>query len=142
MPNTAPDSAQVHVAVGVILNAQRDVLITRRAADAHQGNLWEFPGGKVESGETVGQALERELQEELGIVVLRSVPLLSIPHQYSDKSVLLDVHVVSRFSGDPQPLEGQPMRWVAANALSDYAFPVANLPIVPALLAYLDAIEA
>ena len=130
----------VHVAVGVILDARRSILITRRAPDAHQGDLWEFPGGKVEAGESLEKALARELREELGITIGRTSPLLEIRHDYGDKAVLLDVHVVWEFSGEARPLEDQPMAWVRTCELQDYTFPAANEPIVEAvkkLLLYL-----
>jgi 8-oxo-dGTP diphosphatase len=123
----------VHVAVGVILDAERRILITRRADDAHQGGLWEFPGGKVEGGESLETALQRELLEELGITIGSTRPLIEISHDYGDKQVLLDVHVVSDFRGDARGLEGQPLRWVAVGELADYAFPAANVPIVEAV---------
>jgi 8-oxo-dGTP diphosphatase len=123
----------VHVAVGVILNANRQVLITQRALHAHQGGLWEFPGGKVEEGESLTEALTRELREELGIIIGRTSPLLEVRHDYGDKSVLLDVHVVWEFSGEPRGLEDQPLAWVAPRELSTYAFPAANLAIVSAV---------
>jgi 8-oxo-dGTP diphosphatase len=125
--------ALVHVAVGVILDTEHNILITRRAPDAHQGDLWEFPGGKVEADESLSQALARELREELGIFIGRTTELLQVRHDYGDKTVLLDVHVVWEFSGEAKPLEGQPMAWVAACELGDYAFPAANLPIVEAI---------
>ena len=125
--------AAVHVAVGVILDAARNVLITRRAAGAHQGDLWEFPGGKVEAGESLQQALARELREELGIDTGRTSALLQIRHDYGDKAVLLDVHVVWEFSGQARPMENQPMRLVAPADLARYAFPAANAPIVEAV---------
>ena len=129
----------LHVAVGVILDAQCRILITRRAAHSHQGGLWEFPGGKIETGESLVQALSRELLEELGIVITVAEPLLQIPHDYSDKSVLLDVCVVRGFSGQAQGLEGQPLRWVSAEELSSYPFPDANGPIVQAVTELLNS---
>jgi 8-oxo-dGTP diphosphatase len=125
--------SSIHVAVGVILNADRQVLIARRAQQAHQGGLWEFPGGKVEQGESLTEALTRELREELGIAIGRTSALLQVRHDYGDKSVLLDVHVVWEFSGEPHGLEDQPLAWVAPRELSSYAFPAANLPIVAAI---------
>lgn len=125
--------AVVHVAVGVILDADNHVLITRRARDAHQGGLWEFPGGKVEAHETPLAALARELREELGIAIGRTTALLDVRHDYGDKTVLLDVHVVWEFTGVAQGLEGQPLAWVTPLELSDYAFPEANVPIVVAI---------
>ena len=124
---------QVHVAVGVILDASQNILLTRRPDHVHQGGLWEFPGGKVEPGESLALALCRELREELDIEPLRTSPLIEIQHDYGDKSVLLDVHVVWEFSGKPSGLEGQPMAWVPVARLADYAFPEANKPIIPAL---------
>ncbi|MEZ5504214.1 MAG: 8-oxo-dGTP diphosphatase MutT [Halioglobus sp.] len=123
----------LHVAVGVILDRQRNVLITRRAQDAHQGGLWEFPGGKVEAGESLQVALARELREELGITVARTTALLEVRHDYGDKSVLLDVHVVWEFEGEARALEDQPMVWVSAQELVNYVFPAANMPIVAAV---------
>ncbi len=123
----------VHVAVGVIVDSAHNVLITRRSQGAHQGGLWEFPGGKVEVGESLVAALTRELQEELGISIGRTSALLEIHHDYGDKQVLLDVHMVWDYSGEARSLENQPMAWVTPQALTQYAFPTANLAIVTAL---------
>ncbi|MFL3653718.1 MAG: 8-oxo-dGTP diphosphatase MutT [Halioglobus sp.] len=123
----------VHVAVGVIVDSAHNVLITRRSQGAHQGGLWEFPGGKVEVGESLVAALTRELQEELGIFIGRTSALLEIHHDYGDKQVLLDVHMVWDYSGEARSLENQPMAWVTPQALTQYAFPTANLAIVTAL---------
>ena len=124
---------EVHVAVGVILDADRRVLLTRRAADAHQGGLWEFTGGKVEPDEHVEDALARELHEELGIIVGRTSPLLAVRHDYGDKAVFLDIHVVWEFTGTAVGLEDQPLAWVQAGMLDDYELPAANVPIVVAV---------
>ena len=131
MPTT-----EVKVAAGVI---ERDgqVLVTQRAAKAHQGGLWEFPGGKLESGESAEQALIRELAEELNIQVTQQAPLIEISHDYGDKQVRLFVSVVRAFEGEPQGMEGQPMQWVAAADLNTLSFPAANLPIIQAYLAQL-----
>ena len=129
--------ATVHVAVGVVLDEQHRILLSRRADAAHQGGLWEFPGGKVEAGESLVEALQRELREELAIAIGRTSALLTVQHDYGDKRVLLDVHVVWEFSGEPSPMEGQPLAWVDADALGGYAFPAANEPIVRAVQALL-----
>lgn len=129
----------LHVAVAVVLDAERRVLVSRRAETAHQGGLWEFPGGKVEAGESLADALARELREELDIGIGRTSALLTVEHDYGDRRVLLDVHVVWEFSGEPRSMEGQPLAWVEAKVLGDYAFPAANLPIVRAVQALLDA---
>ena len=127
----------VHVAVGVVLDDAKRILITRRANNTHQGGLWEFPGGKVEVGESLEVALARELSEELGIEIKRTSPLLEVHHDYGDKRVLLDVHVVWEFSGKAQGLENQPLAWVSADRLMDYRFPAANTPIISAVCALL-----
>lgn len=126
-------SSPVHVAVGVLEDARGRVLIARRPEHVHQGGLWEFPGGKVDAGETLEQALRRELWEELAIRVLRTEPLIRIPHHYADKSVLLDVHKITEFAGVPQGNEGQPVRWVDPMDLGLYHFPAANAAILTAL---------
>ncbi len=123
----------IRVAVGVILNARDEVLVTLRHADSHQGNLWEFPGGKFEPGESAREALQRELQEELGIVVRRCHPLRKIHHHYVDKSVLLDVWLVEEFSGHPRSLEGQAMEWRDRSQLHGPDFPAANAGIISTL---------
>jgi 8-oxo-dGTP diphosphatase len=124
----------LHVAVGVIENNLGQILIAKRPESAHQGGLWEFPGGKVDPGETCQQALVRELNEELAIHVAKSEPLIQIRHNYSDKSVLLDVHKVTNFSGEPKGNEGQPVAWVNPESLSQYTFPAANQPIIQAVM--------
>lgn len=125
-------SAIVHVAAAVIANARGEVLISRRHAQAHQGGLWEFPGGKVEADEDVVAALVRELHEELGIDVAAARPLIRIPHHYPDTSVLLDVWRVTDFTGEAHGREGQPVHWVNPERLPEFAFPAANRPIVTA----------
>jgi 8-oxo-dGTP diphosphatase len=128
---------RVHVAVGVILDADHNILLTRRPEHVHQGGLWEFPGGKVEADESLSAALERELQEELNITPLKTSSLIEIHHDYGDKAVLLDVHVVWEFTGEPSALEGQPMVWATPEELVDYQLPAANLEIVKAISALL-----
>lgn len=123
----------LHVAVGVIENKSGEILIAKRSDSAHQGGLWEFPGGKVDAGETLQSALSRELKEELAIDVLQSQPLIQIRHDYPDKSVLLDVHRVTAFSGEAKGNEGQPILWVNPDALPYYDFPAANQPIINAI---------
>lgn len=123
---------KVHVAAGVIINPQGEILIARRPDHVHQGGLWEFPGGKIETDEATQDALFRELHEELGITVEQCHPLIRIHYDYPDKSVLLDVWKVDAFSGEAHGREGQAIKWVTASALSHYDFPAANDPIVRA----------
>ncbi|MDX1335876.1 MAG: Nudix family hydrolase, partial [Gammaproteobacteria bacterium] len=119
--------------VGVIEGKDGNILLTRRPEHVHQGGKWEFPGGKVESGETVQQALSRELREELDIIPEKLSPLIRIPFRYPDKHVLLDVWLVHQFTGTPAALEGQPMTWCQRDALGELEFPEANRPIIQAL---------
>lgn len=128
----SPHDEYLHVAAAVVVDSDARVLIARRHDHLHQGGLWEFPGGKVEAGEAVPQALARELQEELGIRVTQARPLIRIPYRYPDRSVLLDVWRVEKFEGEPHGVEGQPLRWVKPADLSHYEFPAANRPIVSA----------
>lgn len=123
----------IHVAAGVIVNTEGQILIARRSDCAHQGGLWEFPGGKLEAGETVRQALVRELDEELGIVSRSLERLIQIRHDYPDKSILLEVWRVTEFDGEAHGREGQPIVWVAPEELDDYEFPAANVPIITAV---------
>lgn len=120
----------VHVAVGVVIDAANRVLVSLRAKQAHQGGLWEFPGGKCEPGETIEEALRRELDEELGIQVLIDAPLCKIAHDYGDKRVLLEVRRVLKFAGEPTGREGQAVRWCDIHALESAQFPAANGPII------------
>jgi 8-oxo-dGTP diphosphatase len=123
---------RVHVAVAAIFDDQGRVLISQRPAHVHQGGLWEFPGGKLEPGETAVNALRREIYEELGITVQTVRPLIRIMHDYPDKAVLLDVWRVDDFTGKPAGCEGQAIEWVVVENLGDYLFPAANIPIIMA----------
>ncbi|ACJ31398.1 Mutator MutT [Shewanella piezotolerans WP3] len=126
---------QVHVAVGVIENSTQQILLAKRHAHLHQGDKWEFPGGKVEVGETTSQALIRELKEEVDLHVEMTTPMMEIHHDYGDKKVMLDIHWVRDFSGTAQGLEGQAVKWVAKQDLVNFEFPAANKAIVDKILA-------
>lgn len=127
-------SNPVHVAVGVIENANGELYLSRRLDHLHQGGKWEFPGGKVEAGETVYAALCRELHEECQITVKQAVPFTVVQHQYADKQVILDVWRVTAFAGQVGQAEGQEWRWVPRHELIAYEFPQANLQIVEMLM--------
>ena len=122
----------IHVVAAVIENQQNQVFIAKRPDHVHQGALWEFPGGKVEEGESTEQALKRELFEELGIHIRTFEPLIQISHDYSDKSVFLDVWRVTKFDGDAHGKEGQPTRWINKNEFAQFDFPAANKAIITA----------
>lgn len=121
---------QILVAVGVIHDLHRGYFICRRASHQHQGGKWEFPGGKVEAGETVLQALSRELNEEIGITVVSARPFLVIEHEYTDKSVKLDVWLVTDFTGTAHSLEGLECCWAELSELEQKEFPEANQVII------------
>lgn len=123
----------VHVAVGVIVNENAEILIALRPDDRPLGGYWEFPGGKVEAGEDVQQALQRELHEELGIQVIEASPFLQQQHRYTLHEVLLDVWRVHRFEGEARGCEGQRIAWVKRHDLQHYQFPEANTVIVEQL---------
>ncbi len=123
----------IDVAAAAIVDGQQRVLLALRAAHRHQGNLWEFPGGKFEPGETAEHALVREIEEELGIRPTQWRPLITVEHQYADKAVRLHVFRVSAWQGEPHGREGQPLRWASNTELDGLQFPAANLPIVRAL---------
>lgn len=125
----------VEVAAGAILSTDHnEVLLAFRQADQHQGNLWEFPGGKIEPGEPPNLALARELLEEIGISIGVVSELMVVEHDYGDKAVRLHVFAVQSFTGQPKGLEGQTLKWVPLAELLSYDFPEANVPIVEALL--------
>ena len=128
----------VHVAVGVIVNqtssSSQQYFLTKRLANAHQGDKWEFPGGKVEVDETVAEALSRELNEEIAIEVLSCEPLIVIEHEYADKKVCLEVFLVDHYVGEPSAQEGQGQGWFSLIDLQQLDFPEANQAIISQLI--------
>lgn len=125
---------RIHVAVGVIINKHKQVLLAKRLDHLHQGGKWEFPGGKVEQNESVTEALIRELKEEVDLNVSQTTEFMDISHDYPDKHVRLDIHLVTDFNGTAVGLEGQQVKWVDFDSLKDYEFPEANQPILNKLL--------
>lgn len=123
----------IEVAAGILGDAQGRVLVMQRLPGKHLAGKWEFPGGKLEAGETVAQALIRELREELGIDVLGSSPLISIPWRYPEKTVHLHAMRVVAWRGEPRAREGHPLRWVYVRDMDIAAMPAADAPIVAAL---------
>ena len=134
MPNTAADS-YLHVIAALIRHpADADkVLISRRPKGKHLEDLWEFPGGKMERGESRFQALQREIHEELGIHVITAQPFQSVFHRYQDKNIHLDVWELVKYHGQPEGREGQEIQWVSLNDLSSFEFPDADKPILSAM---------
>lgn len=109
------------------------ILLSRRHASKHQGGRWEFPGGKVEEGESLHQALARELNEELGIDSHVSAPFMTIDHHYPELSVRLHFRELTDWSGEPHGREQQPVQWFQLDDIAALEFPAANQPIVTAL---------
>lgn len=124
---------RIAVAVGIVINAQGEVLIAKRLPHQHQGECWEFPGGKIEENESVEEAIKRELYEEVGLTIIHSEPWLEIEHDYHDRAVCLKVHKVTAFSGVAIGKEGQSIEWVKPEALLNFTWPQANEEIVKAL---------
>ena len=123
----------IHVAVAVIRNKKNQVLISKRPDDVHLGGYWEFPGGKIEADETIEDALEREIKEELDIQISQYRPLIKITHHYKNKSVLLDVWNVSHYFGVAKGNEDQLISWKMSDELDAKAFPEADIPIIRAI---------
>ena len=119
-----------HAAVGIIVDNQQRILISKRPIHKLKGGFWEFPGGKIEKGETPEQALVRELQEEVGILVLEYNKLMQHYHDYTEHSALLEVFMVNSFEGEAQSLEGQEIQWITENELPNYNFLEANIEII------------
>jgi len=118
------------VAVGILVNEKNQVLIAKRSSDKHQGGKWEFPGGKLEKGETSYQALCREMREEIGIEVQSATLLTEMTYHYKEKTVSLDFYRIDKWLGTAQGMEQQPVRWVEKSDLDNYEFPEANSKII------------
>ena len=109
------------------------VLIAQRPPGKHMAGRWEFPGGKVGSGESERCALARELREELGIELVAAYPFMRLAHAYADRDVQLSLWVVERYTGEPRPLDDQALRWVAPAHLSGEDILEADRPFIEAL---------
>ena len=137
---STPSKKIIHVAVGIVMNADNQILLAKRADHQHQGGLWEFPGGKVEQGESVMDALVREFKEEVNITITRAQAFMTISHDYGDKAVMLDVWLSREFTGDANGNENQPIAWVPVTELAGYDFPQANQAIIEKLITeFVDA---
>ncbi len=125
----------VLVSAVALVDVDGRVLLAQRPEGKSMAGLWEFPGGKVEAGESPETALVRELHEELGIETWNSclAPLTFASHAYEDFHLLMPLFVCRRWEGVPQPREGQVLKWVRAAELRDYPMPAADIPLIPML---------
>jgi 8-oxo-dGTP diphosphatase len=121
------------IGVAVIWSPSGQIIIDKRKAGGSMGGLWEFPGGKIEAGETVAECIVREIREELGIEIAVGEHLISIDHTYAAFHLTLIVHHCQHISGIPQPIESDEVRWVNVSDLDSYEFPAANVEIVNAI---------
>ncbi|MEK6805902.1 MAG: Nudix family hydrolase [Pseudomonadota bacterium] len=128
----------IAVAAGCLINSHGEVLICQRPAGKIAAGKWEFPGGKIEAGESAYHALQRELIEELGVQIVQAQPLIRIMHAYTDRTVMLDTWRITRWTGEPQPREKQAIAWVKAAELSLWDLLAADMPIVTALRLPMD----
>jgi 8-oxo-dGTP diphosphatase len=132
---TAAPTKVVLVSAVALIDRDGRVLLAQRPADKSMPGLWEFPGGKVEQGETPEAALIRELHEELGIETWASclAPLTFASHAYPGFHLLMPLFACRKWEGTPQSKEGQALKWVRAMDLRDYPMPPADVPLIPIL---------
>jgi len=132
LASTFPDNT-VHVVAGVLSDSQGRILLAERAAGTHLAGAWEFPGGKIEPGESAESALRRELHEELGVDIGAIEPLISIPWRYPQKTIVLHAYRVRDFSGEPHGRQGQAVQWLSPEDTIHASMPPPDYPIVNAL---------
>lgn len=129
----------VLVAAAALIDADNRVLIAQRPPGKSMAGMWEFPGGKINVGETPEAALIRELHEELGIDITHAclAPFTFASHRYEDFHLLMPLYLCRKWRGELRPREGQVLKWVRANKLTDFAMPPADVPLVAMLRDYL-----
>ena len=130
MLDTSSSLLHKQIGVAVITNREGKILIDRRKASGEMGGLWEFPGGKIEPGETVRECIQREIKEELNIEIAVGDRLTTITHTYQTFKVTLYVHYCRHLSGKPQPIECEEILWVDPSQMNQYQFPQANAQII------------
>lgn len=116
----------VHVVVGLLFNSKKELLVTQRPLQKSYSGYWEFPGGKKEANESAWEALVRELKEELDLDIHSGHPWKTLNYVYPEKTVDLDLWIVTDFSREPQGMEEQAFQWVALNQLNTIDFLPAN----------------
>ena len=123
------------VAACALIDRDGRILIAQRPEGKSMAGLWEFPGGKLEEGETPEEALVRELKEELDVETVESclAPIAFASHTYEDCHLLMPLFVCRKWQGTPVPKEGQTLAWAKANELGNYEMPPADIPLVAQL---------
>ena len=123
----------IRVVAAALFDSRGQVLIAERPLGKHLAGRWEFPGGKIDAGESEEAALRRELREELGVAVGKARPLVSLSHDYADRRIEIALWIVEDFSGEPQGLDGQLLKWVSPAKLHDEDMLEADVPFIRAL---------
>lgn len=126
----------VRVVAAALFDSEGRVLLADRPSGKHQAGRWEFPGGKIDAAESARAALSRELAEELGVTVQAARPFMAVSHEYPDRNVALSLWLVESWSGDPRPLDGQRLAWVAPRELPGWDILEADAPFTGALRAF------
>ncbi len=123
----------ITVVAAALMNQRDEILITQRPQGKAMAGLWEFPGGKLEDGETPEQALSRELKEELGLTLepKTCTPYTFVSHGYDSFHLLMPLYICRQWTGDVDPQEEQAFAWVRAKDLNSYPMPPADLPLIP-----------
>lgn len=135
------ETSPVNVGVAVIWNERQEILIDQRLAKDTFGNFWEFPGGKLELGETIEDCIKREIKEELNIDIRVREKLVNIDHNYPNLRVILHVYNCDFVGGIPTAIECSQILWVNVQELDQYQFPPANTRIIDAILNYIDQLS-
>ena len=129
-------SAAIRVVAAALFDRERRVLIAERPRDKPLAGRWEFPGGKVAPGESDAQALERELEEELGVRMISGRAVMELAHHYADRRVELSMWIVEDFRGEPRGLDGQSLKWVRTDQLAAEDILEADRPFIELLQRY------
>tara|TARA_R110002072_G_scaffold1429_6_gene12063 strand:+ start:99 stop:512 length:414 start_codon:yes stop_codon:yes gene_type:complete len=126
-----PDRPVIYVAACALVDADKRVLIARRPEGKPMAGLWEFPGGKIEAGETPERALMRELREELGVEPCERClhPFAFVSHAYPEFHIVMTLFVCRQWDGFPDPREGQTLKWVRPENFKDFEMPAADVPL-------------
>ena len=129
----------LQVAVGIVLDSWGNVLVGQRVKPDAYFQKWEFPGGKLEQGESVADALKREFLEEVGIEIYESSEFMVWEHSYPDRDVKLFVRIINGFKGEATPQEGQALKWVSLEQIAEMDFLAGNHVIIERLISHFNA---